>query len=142
MESTEIPSTMSVFIHSLIINRPNITSKRSTPRKNLDNALFVFLFFCFLLQMDLIQLVAIFLDRYPQNYLAADSKVRGRSLFFISFHFVTPQKRRLYHFCIALTVTRKFRLCLHPHRMLRVQSLHLPLHKGLARRFLFFNITA
>ncbi len=39
------------------------------------------------------------------------------------------------HFCPPLTVTRKFRLCIHPVGMLRVQSLHLPI-EGLARRFL------
>lgn len=37
-------------------------------------------------------------------------------------------------------VTHKFRLCLHPHGMLRVQSLHLPI-KGLARRFLPLHYT-
>ena len=36
------------------------------------------------------------------------------------------EKQRLRHFCAALTVTRKFRLCLQPHGLLRVQSLHLP----------------
>ena len=34
--------------------------------------------------------------------------------------------RWLHHFCVALTVTRKFRLCLQPRGLLRVQSLHLP----------------
>ena len=34
------------------------------------------------------------------------------------------------HFCPSLAVARKFRLCLHPRGMLRVQSLHLP-RKGL-----------
>ena len=33
---------------------------------------------------------------------------------------------RPHHFCAALTVTRKFRLCLQPRGLLRVQSLHLP----------------
>ena len=35
-------------------------------------------------------------------------------------------KTRLCHFCIALMVTHKLRLCLHPYRVFRVQSLHLP----------------
>ena len=55
--------------------------------------------------------------------------------FIISFQFCYFEKRRLHHFCVALTVTRKFRLCLQPRGLLRVQSLHLPM-LGLARRFL------
>ena len=43
---------------------------------------------------------------------------------------VTTPVARASHFCLPLTVAREFRLCLHPHGMLRVQSLHLP-HKGL-----------
>ena len=36
-----------------------------------------------------------------------------------------------HHFCVTLTVTRKFRLCLQPHGLLRVQSLHLPVRAWL-----------
>ena len=43
---------------------------------------------------------------------------------------VTTPVARASHFCLPLTVAREFRLCLHPHGMLRVQSLHLP-HTGL-----------
>ena len=46
--------------------------------------------------------------------------------FIILFHFCCSALAWLCHFCIALTVARKVRLCLHPRRMLRVQSLHLP----------------
>ena len=41
--------------------------------------------------------------------------------------FVTPLIAWLPHFCVALMVAHKFRLCLHPRGMLRVQSLHLPI---------------
>lgn len=34
---------------------------------------------------------------------------------------------RMSHFCSPLAVTRKFRLCLQPRGLLRVQSLHLPI---------------
>ena len=47
-------------------------------------------------------------DKLFTNYFKSDI------LLFAKYNFVTPQKRRLRHFCIALTVTRKFRLCLHP----------------------------
>ncbi len=40
------------------------------------------------------------------------------------------------HFCRSLMVTHEFRLCLHPGGMLRVQSLHLPHRRGLARHCL------
>ena len=55
----------------------------------------------------------------------------------IIFQYCYFVKRRLHHFCVALTVTRKFRLCLQPHGLLRVQSLHLPI-AGLGSAFSAF----
>ena len=51
-------------------------------------------------------------------------------------HFVAPPVAGAGRFRLPLAVTRKFRLCLHPSGMLRVQSLHLPSKEGLARRCL------
>ena len=78
----------------------------------------------------------------PQTVKAA---YRRSAITLINFmtvftQFVTPLFRRLHHFCVALMVTHKFRLCLHPHGMLRVQSLHLPAFTGLARRCLHITM--
>ena len=94
--------------------------------------------FCFLSHLVTLPSRAsvILFSKKPPNYFAAACIDRGRIVLSIFVQIVTPQKRRLRHFCAALTVTRKFRLCLHPRGMLRVQSLHLP-KRGLARHFLY-----
>lgn len=81
-------------------------------------------------------------SRKLRNYLPQVQSTEA--IFFVLFillvQLVTPLLRRPHHFCAALMVTHKFRLCLHPRGMLRVQSLHLPI-QGLARRFLLFHYT-
>lgn len=84
------------------------------------------------------RLTAILVSRLPRNYLPQANSFEA--IFFaciiLLVLLVTPRWRRLHHFCAALAVTCKVRLCLHPRGMLRVQSLHLPVFAGLARRCL------
>ena len=84
--------------------------------------------FCFLSHLVTLPSRAsvILFSKKPPNYFAAACIDRGRIVLSIFVQIVTPRKRRLRHFCVALAITRKFRLCLHPRGMLRVQSLHLP----------------
>ena len=81
-------------------------------------------------------------SRESRHYLphAQSTEVIFFVLFILLSQFVTSLLRWPHHFCAALMVTHKFRLCLHPRGMLRVQSLHLPM-QGLARRFLPFHFT-
>lgn len=88
--------------------------------------------------------ITILISSPLQNYLPQVTKTEAfeelillqySAEFIIELQFCYFEKRRLHHFCVALTVARKFRLCLQPRGLLRVQSLHLPI-SGLARRFL------
>lgn len=78
----------------------------------------------------------IVLDRKLRNYLP--KAIRPETMMFVFtillIHVCYSASAGLHHFCAALMVAHKLRLCLHPRGMLRVQSLHLPL-RGLGSAF-------
>ena len=64
----------------------------------------------------------------PQTVMTTYSKwAASRTTFFIiGIQYCYSAEAGLHHFCAALAVACKFRLCLQPGGLLRVQSLHLP----------------
>ena len=59
--------------------------------------------------------ITIFWSSASSNYLLQSARLEAISFIFILLvRFVTPPKVGLHHFCVALMVTHKFRLCLHP----------------------------
>ena len=115
-------------------------SARNFRTRCLDDLVLRETFLCFTnyLYIQTGSLTAILISRLPGNYLPQANSFEA--IFFaciiLLVLLVTPRWRRLHHFCAALAVTCKVRLCLHPRGMLRVQSLHLPVFAGLARRCL------
>lgn len=61
--------------------------------------------------------ITILLSSEPRNYLPQLIMLKAISFIFVILLvlFVTPRKVGLHHFCVALMITHKFRLCLHPH---------------------------